>query len=116
MDFKTLAAIVLSVAVACSCSKKEPFERNLGLQSRHIEISSSTGITPVMVFSNTSWTAKFVDPVDWASLDRLSGEYSSEVKLSFAANYGPARKLAIAFEAGASRDTLVVVQEAGARN
>ena len=66
-----------------------------------------------MVFSNTSWRAKFVTPVDWASLDRLSGEGSSQVKFSWAANYGSARKVSIAFEAGQTRDTLVIVQASG---
>lgn len=115
MDFKPLVLMLLCMTVAGSCSKKEPFERELGLQSRRIELSSSTGITPVMVFSNTLWTAKFTAPVDWASLDRLSGQFSSQVKLAFGSNYGRARKVAIAFEAGASKDTLVVIQEAGIR-
>ena len=113
MDYRKLLLILLCTAAVCACTKPDPFEKELGLQSRYVEVDEKTGTTPVMVFSNTSWRAKFVTPVDWASLDRLSGQGSSQLKFSWAANYGSARKVSIAFEAGQTRDTLVIVQASG---
>ncbi|MBR6346191.1 MAG: hypothetical protein IKR69_02260 [Bacteroidales bacterium] len=113
MDCRHLIITVLFAAAVCACAKRDPFERELGLQSRLVELSAENGITPVMVFSNTAWKAKFVTPVDWASLDRLSGEGSSEVRFAYADNYGRARKVSIAFEAGAAKDTLVLIQASG---
>ena len=113
MGYKYLITSVLCAAAICACAKQDPFEKELGLQSRLVELTPEGGITPVMVFSNTSWTAKFVTPVGWASLDRLSGKNSSEVKFAYADNYGRARKVAFAFEAGSARDTLVIIQASG---
>ena len=113
MDYRHLFVGILFAAAVCACAKPDPFTGELGLQSRLVEIPSEAGVTPVMVFSNTSWKAGFVSEVDWASLDRLSGKGSSQVKFAFAGNYGRARKMAIAFEAGSSRDTLVIIQASG---
>lgn len=113
MDYRHLIVGILCAAIVCACVKQDPFERELGLQSRLVELSSEGGITPVIVFSNTSWHAKFVTPVSWASIDRLSGEGSSQVKVAFAGNYGCARKVSVAFEAGSARDTLVLIQGSG---
>lgn len=113
MDYKHLIVTVLFATALCSCAKRDPFEKELGLQSRLVELSAENGITPVIVFSNTAWKAKFVTPVDWASLDRLSGTGSSEVRFAYADNYGRARKVAIAFETAGAKDTLVLVQASG---
>ena len=113
MDCRHIILSFLCVTAVVACAKRDPFERELGLQSRLVELSAEGGLTPVMVFSNTSWKAKFVTPVDWASLDRLSGEGSSQVKFAFAGNYGRARKVSVAFEAGAAKDTLVMIQASG---
>jgi len=113
MGYRQIITGLLCAAMAWACAKPELFERELGLQSRFVEVGSGTGTTPVMVFSNTSWTAKFVSGVDWASLDRLSGSCSSQVKFSWGGNYGRARKVKIAFAAGSARDTLVIVQASG---
>ena len=107
----TLLALCATVFVACS--KPSAFDRELGLQSRLVELPAETGITPVIVYSNTSWHVHFVSPVKWAGLDRLSDTGSSQVKFSYAANYGRARKVALAFEAGGIRDTLVMIQASG---
>lgn len=120
MDCKNILAAFLAIALAAcagvGCKKSDPFERELGLQSRRVVLSAETGITPVMVFSNTSWKVKFVEAVPWAGIDRLSGEYSSGIYFSYAANYGRARKVSLAFEAGSARDTVVMVQKGGLTN
>ena len=118
MDFRLLliravAALSLSAVILAGCSEDDPFDGELGLMSRLVELPAETGITPVIVYSNTCWHVHFTSEVDWAGLDRLSDEGSSQVKLAYAANYGRARKVALAFEAGSTRDTVVMIQASG---
>jgi hypothetical protein len=114
MDFRNICKAILTfavvVAAAVGCKKEEHFEGPLGLHSRRIVIPAETGSTPIMVFSNTSWKVKFTSEVTWAGIDKLSGEGSSCIYFSYAANYGEEREVALAFDASGVRDTVVVVQ------
>jgi hypothetical protein len=110
--FRLILAFVITAFLACGCSKEDPFEGPLGLQSRKIVLPAETGITPIMVFSNTTWTVSMTPKVSWAGIDRLSGKGSSGLYFSYAANYGEAREVTLAFEAGGVRDSVVVVQNA----
>ena len=113
MDFRNICKAILAVAVivaAAGCKKTDHFDGALGLHSRRIVLPAETGSTPIMVFSNTSWKVKFTSEVSWAGIDRLSGEGSSCIYFSYAANYGEEREVALAFEASGVRDTVVVVQ------
>ena len=50
------------------------------------------------------------EDVDWAGIDRLSGSGMGQVKFNYAENFGPERKVGVAFEAGEVRDTVYMVQ------
>ena len=76
-----LAMALLLIAVS-GCRKADPFERALGLQSRRVVLSAETGLTPVTVYSNTTWTVHFYPEVSWAGLDKLSGKNTSAVYFS----------------------------------
>lgn len=109
-----IAALLAFAAV--SCEKKAEFERPLGLMSRLTRLSASAGDTPVIVYSNTDWNASLTSKVTWAGLDRLSGSGCSQVRFRYSENYGRARKVGIAFEAGGVRDTLYMIQASGLDN
>ena len=97
-----------------SCQQKAEFENPLGLLSHEVKLTSEAGYTPVLVYSNTQWTVSLTENVDWAGIDRLEGEGMGQVKFNYAQNYGPERRVGIAFEAGVVRDTVYMVQaEAG---
>lgn len=110
---KILLLLSVTVSVLLSCEKPASFNRPIGLQSRSIVVSSENGITPVIVYSNTAWAVNFMQPVNWASLDRLSGEGNAEVRFAYAQNYGRARKVVLRFDAGNAMDTLCVIQQSG---
>lgn len=118
MKLKHIGIILLSVLplFVLSCRKKAEFEKPLGLMSRLVKLSSSAGDTPVIVYSNTDWEAALTDKVTWAGLDRLSGTGCREVRFRYSENYGRARKVGIAFAAGAVKDTVYMVQAAGQAN
>ena len=118
MKLKHIGIILLSVLplFVLSCRKKAEFEKPLGLMSRLVKLASSAGDTPVIVYSHTDWEAALTDKVTWAGLDRLSGTGCREVRFRYSENYGRARKVGIAFAAGAVKDTVYMVQAAGQAN
>lgn len=93
-----------------SCQQKAEFENPLGLLSHTVNLSAEAGSTPVLVYSNTQWTVSLTESVDWAGIDRLEGEGMGQVKFNYAENYGPERRVGLAFEAGDVRDTVYMVQ------
>ena len=95
---------------APSCQQKAEFDRPLGLLTNSTSLSAEAGSTPILVYSNTQWTVSLTEDVDWAGIDRLSGEGMGQVKFNYAENYGPERRVGVAFEAGAVRDTVYMVQ------
>lgn len=114
--FYRLAAPVLGALLlfgAVSCEKRAEYERPLGLLSRLTKLTAEAGDTPVLVYSNTDWNASLTSKVSWAGLDRLSGSGCSHVRFQYAENYGRARKVGIAFDAGGVRDTVYMLQASG---
>ena len=108
--YKAIIAVAIIVSAVSGCKKADAFEGPLGLQSRRIVLPAETGSTPIMVFSNTSWTVKVTSEVSWAGIDKLSGEGSSCIYFSYAANYAEEREVSLAFDASGVRDTVVIVQ------
>lgn len=97
---------------ASSCQEKAEFENPLGLLTETTLLSAEAGSTPIIVYSNTHWTVSLTEEVDWAGIDRLSGEGMGQVKFNYAENFGPERRVGVAFEAGGVRDTVYMVQAA----
>ena len=95
---------------ANSCQKTAEFENPLGLLTETTQLSAEAGHTPILVYSNTQWTVSLTENVDWAGIDRLEGEGMGQVKFYYAENYGPERRVGVAFEAGEVRDTVYLVQ------
>ena len=111
---KTILISLLAAALSfAGCNR--PFEMDLPLavNSREIDLDELTGSTHILVYGDGTWNVKFTEPVEWASLDRLEGSGNSEIVLSYAANYGLPRRLAIALSRNEYADT-IVVNQAGA--
>lgn len=105
--FVTALAVVFAVS---GCDK--PFELSypLAVTQRNITLKKGGGSTHVLVYSTGKWTAHFIQPVSWASLDRAEGYGNSEFVFDYSPNYGVARKVQIALEASEKRDTITMVQ------
>ena len=94
-----------------SCEKDFEWELPLAFTQKNLILSSGTGTTHILVYATKNWNAHFVEKVDWASIDRLSGKENSEIIFSYAANYGVNRKVQLAFETEEHlRDTITLVQ------
>ncbi len=110
--FAYIAALIMLLAAA-SCTKPVEYAHTLGLGSEKNVLSSASGSTPVIVYSNTDWTARFESPVDWAGLDRLSGTGIGQVIFSYDVNYGDERSVVIIFSAGGEERSITMVQSKG---
>lgn len=106
-----LTMILTAVLTVVGCNKTFEMDLPLAVSSRVIDLTKDAGSTHIMIFADGDWTAKFTEPTEWASLDRLNGNGNSEVVLSFSANYGLSRRLAIALAKSELRDTIFVNQE-----
>lgn len=103
--------ILTAVLTVVGCNKTFEMDLPLAVSSRVIDLTKDAGTTHIMIFADGDWTAKFTETTEWASLDRLNGNGNSEVVLSFSANYGLSRRLAIALAKSELRDTIFVNQE-----
>lgn len=94
-----------------SCEKEFEWELPLAFTQKNLILPAGTGTTHILVYATENWNAHFVEKVDWASVDRLSGKENSEIIFSYAANYGVNRKVRLAFETKEHLcDTVTLVQ------
>lgn len=105
-----LTMILTAVLTVVGCNKTFEMDLPLAVSSRVIDLTKDAGTTHIMIFADGDWTAKFTETTEWASLDRLNGNGNSEVVLSFSANYGLSRRLAIALAKSELKDTIFVNQ------
>ena len=104
--------MVMAFAVLlCSCEKPAEYEGDLGFLSHRHVLGSGSGSTPVVVYSNTSWTVRPLEKVDWASVDRFEGYGYSQVRFDYAANYGQDRSVRLEFSTQTVKDTVEIYQE-----
>lgn len=114
MKLKNIINATVTAALfllCCSCDKAFEFDRPLALSSRAVTLSEAAGSTHVMVYSNGAWTAEFTEPVNWASLNKTSGEGINDVVFSYSANYAVSRQVGIVFTSGAQKDTVMMTQK-----
>ena len=107
---KKAIIIISSILLFASCDK--PFEMDLPLSvaQRNISLTKDAGSTHVLVYADGDWTASFSEPVNWASLNKVSGTGNSDLVFSYSANYGIARRFGIVFTKDNIRDTVVMTQ------
>lgn len=107
---KRISVILAAIALAAACDK--PFEMDLPLSvaQRSISLSKDAGETHVLVYADGEWTASFTEPVEWASLNKVSGYGNSDLVFSYSSNYGIARRVGIVLSKGDLRDTVNMTQ------
>ncbi len=112
-NIRALAALAALTAAVCSCDKAAEFEHGIGLLSEYNNLSADGGTTPIPVYSNTSWTVRFLSEASWASIDRLSGSGMGQVKFSWEPNYGRSRYVELEFAGGGETSVIKMYQKCG---
>jgi len=108
-----LIILLTTLLALVSCQKEIEFDHAIGLMSEKNVLSSDSGSTPIIIYSNTDWTVGFDTEVDWASIDRLKGSGNGEVKFYYDANFGNERQVVVRFKAGSEEKTITMVQKKG---
>ena len=96
--------------VLSGCREEYEIFDDLAVTSHTLNIAQTPGKTHIAVYSTGDWTVAFDKPVDWASLDRLSGSGLGDFVLSWSANFGTTRSLDILVSRDNLTERITVVQ------
>lgn len=103
--------IMTAVAVLPACQKEFEVINDLNVSSRTLNLQSEAGQTKILVYSNGPWTVRFAKPVDWASLNKRSGEGLNDFLFSYSTNFGVKRGVDIILEREGRSETISIIQE-----
>lgn len=101
---------LLVLPLLFSCQKEYTVVNDLAVSSRMLEIKSTAGSTHIMVYSNGPWTVRLEKAVEWAALDKLSGEGLGDFVLHYSTNYGIKRGINVILEADGKTEAIHIVQ------
>lgn len=104
LSFAALAALL-------SCEKNSDTTFDLALDAVDITLENTSGSTKVNVWSTKQWTARFAEPVDWASIDRLEGEGNYAITFSWSQNVDIERQVKLIFSIPEKSDTVLFTQK-----
>lgn len=110
---RTVFYILLTALVPLlfsGCREEYEIFDDLAVTSHTLNIAQTPGKTHIAVYSTGAWTVAFDQPVDWASLDRLSGNGLGDFVLSWSANFGTTRSLDILVSRDDLTERITVIQ------
>lgn len=109
MDFK-LKHILIAVMIVAACSERYEIFDDLGISSHTLNIAQTPGETHIAVYSTGPWSVALDSYVDWASVNKVSGEGLGDFVFSWSANYGVARSVNILVSKEGKTETINVIQ------
>ena len=72
MIMKKAILIITSILLLASCDKPYQLDLPLSVAQRKISLTKDAGSTHILVYADGDWTAAFTEPVNWASLNKVS--------------------------------------------
>jgi len=108
--FRFLLAALAGAMTVFSCDKPYELDLPLAVTQHNLTLQKAAGETHILVYADGAWTAGFTRQVEWASLNKLSGEGNHDIVLKYSANYGVSRQVGIVLTKGELRDTVHVTQ------
>lgn len=106
--FCVLAILVGSLT---GCEDDSDMKLPLAVNSTGLKLPAAGGQTHIMVYSTGEWHAEFVEPVNWASINKIEEKGNSSILFSYAQNFGAARKVVINLTKDDEAQQISVVQE-----
>lgn len=110
MDFKLVAGLALLSLLLPGCKKQYEYPYPLRLTADKIELPMYEGESRIVIYSNTSWTARLVEEKPWAELIGNGGKGIGDVMLRFTENRSIPRMAKVALAAGNAKDTVTFIQ------
>ena len=107
---RNLLYILLALFPLLGCQREYAIYDELSVTNHTLNIGKTPGQTHIMVYSTGAWTVALERDVEWASLNKTSGEGLSDFVLSWSANYGVARHIDVLVSRGEKTERIHVVQ------
>lgn len=107
--------IIALAALLCLAACQKPYTTQISLGVNHEQIilpSFEEGHCFITVFSNGSWTIAIEPAVDWAKLDRSSGEGIAYVRLDYGENMGSEERSATVAVRGQGKECKILITQA----
>ncbi|MGM9738840.1 MAG: BACON domain-containing protein [Candidatus Cryptobacteroides sp.] len=96
------------------CKEEDVTEMDLAVNDKTLNLKSKEGSTHVLVWCNGSWSAEFVEPVDWASIESGSGKGDGDFILKYNANPDLLRRCTIRISATGVKEPIdITINQAG---
>lgn len=102
--------------LAASCNREYEIFDDLKVSSHTLNIAKTPGETHIAVYSTGAWKVAFDKGVDWASVNKLSGEGLGDFVFSWSANYGAARSVDILVTSNDLTERISVIQAGSVTN
>ena len=108
--------LATTVLLLTSCQQKVEFLHDLTLSNTTVNMPAEESWHVVAVYSNDEWTAFFSEPVEWASMDVVTGkEGIGRIRLDCIENLGLKRSAKVIVKSGSQTDTLHINQYSGVK-
>lgn len=104
-----ILAVLLGFA---ACQKPYQTTITLGVNNEQIVLKSfEEGHCYITVFSNGGWTIALEPAVDWARLDRESGEGIAYVRMDYDENFGSEERYATVVVSGQGKECQILITQ-----
>lgn len=105
-----LAAVAVCSALVLSCQREYRIIDELSVLQHTLNMSYNPVSTHITVYANGPWTVTLDQQVEWASVNKLSGDGLGDFKLNLAANFGVARDINVIIRTKKKEEVIHVVQ------
>ena len=107
---RNLLYLLLALLPAFACQREYAIFDDLSITNHTLNIGKTPGQTHIMVYSTGSWTVALEKDVEWASINKTSGEGLGDFVLSWSANYGVTRHIDVLVSRDQKTERIHVVQ------
>lgn len=87
--------LLLLAAVSVGCERNSDLDLPLAVNSNSLRLTSTSGSTHIMIYSDGGWNVTLDHEISWGSLDKTSGSGNSDVVFTYAENTEAARRVAL---------------------
>ena len=108
---KKITIILMFAAMLAGCHEDIPYDKPLTLSGEKNLLSASAGRTPVIVYTDGSWTAFLPGDCTWASIDRTTGDGTGQIIFSYEENVSFSRKAIITVTSGTHKKMIAMIQK-----
>jgi hypothetical protein len=109
-SMKRIVFIIMALAALCGCQKEVELLHPLTLSSASVMMPAEGGRHVIVVYTKGEWTAELSQPVDWATIETISGKDIGGIGFVCAQNMGVGRSVDVVVRQGEFTDVITMNQ------